>query len=26
VQLTHFVEAVHQTVSHGASHKHLEGE
>jgi hypothetical protein len=26
VQLTHFVEAIHQTVSHGASHKHLEGE
>ena len=26
VQLTHFVEAIHQTVSHGASHEHVESE
>ena len=26
VQLTHFIEAIHHTVSHGASHKHQEGE
>jgi hypothetical protein len=26
VQLTHFVEAIHHTVSHGASHKHQDSE
>lgn len=26
VQLTHFIEAIHHTVSHGASHKHQESE
>ena len=26
VQLTHFIEAVHHTVSHGASHRHRESE
>ena len=26
VQLTHFIEAIHHTVSHGVSHKHLESE
>ena len=26
VKLTHFIETIHHTVSHGASHKHLETE
>ena len=26
VALTHFIEAIHHTVSHGASHKHQESE
>ena len=26
VQLTHFIEAIHHTVSHGASHKHQDAE
>jgi hypothetical protein len=26
VQLTHFIETIHHTVSHGVGHKHVESE